>query len=61
MNDLYLVFTTARADHDELPDHARDRYALAAVLKNLANHLNDLEQDHAAGVLRAACGNWYFK
>lgn len=61
MNDLYLVFTTARADHDEMPDHARDRYALAAVVKKLANHLSQMEQDRAAGELRAACGNWYFK
>lgn len=30
-------------------------------MKQLADHLNEMEQDHAAGVLRAACGNWYFK
>lgn len=61
MDELHVIFVQALEEHEDLAQHKCERYALAAVMKQLADHLNEMDQDHAAGVLRAACGNWYFK
>lgn len=61
MDDLYFAFATARGDHDEMPDHARDRYALAAALKAVEAYLDGRELGYAAAEVRSILGDWYLK
>ena len=59
MDDVMMAFAMERIRQDELPEHVRDKHALASVLKHVANHLDDLGHGIAAAEVRAVVGEYW--
>ena len=56
LSDVLLAWTIAHTMHDELPDHVRNVRAMAAALKHVSEHLDDLGHGIAAAEVRAIIG-----
>jgi len=59
LDDVMFAFAMEHARQDELPPRARDKHALAAALKHVANHLDDLGHGIAAAEVRAVIGEYW--
>ena len=59
LDDVMFAFATMHTLHDEMPEHVRDKHAVAAALKHVANHLDDLGHGIAAAEVRAVIGEYW--
>jgi hypothetical protein len=61
MSEVYQSFALSQLAYDELPVHIRDRYALAAAMNAVADHLRDMGQGAAAATVRAILRNTHLQ
>ena len=59
LDDVMFAFATIHTLHDEMPEHVRDKHALAAALKLVAAHLDHLGHGIAAAEVRAVIGEYW--
>lgn len=59
LEDMVFVFDMERDRLDELPYMAQRKHAVAAVLKHVAGHLDDLGHGIAAAEVRAIVGEYW--
>jgi len=59
LDDVMFAFATIHTLHDEMPEHVRDKHAVAAALKHVAGHLDDLGHGIAAAEVRAVIGEYW--